>query len=297
MRYLSVAYKIVAPRLKLLAQDNPGIYQEIGGILRNMRGEWFRTDVSRPDLGYSKVKNRLAYAYCHMAAHANSVEAMFNESAFERYFDRIHTENGRFKITVFGAGPGTEVLGVAGWLHHRNQVQHFTVDFSLFDCVEKWYESLKVVVENVYPENGEVCVNGICHPFYGVSSDLLNFQHFEQVAGHDLYIFPYIMSEILNGEVELRSFGRQLRDVIPPHAKLLFIDRHSSEHGHTYKNMCAIINSAGMRKTSLTPLKCVRMPDNQWMVRQSSEFEELQQVIGIDPKRRIDASWLLAGFL
>jgi hypothetical protein len=285
MKYLDIAYEIVKARLGELEKSDRDVYQKIGQALIDMSRDWY-TD-GKTNLQYNSELRRIAYVYGHMSANANLLEQVFVKTdQLARYFDLVHRWNGKVNICVFGSGPGTELLGVSGWLKRRELGYRCTVDYCLFEIVKQWEESLKIVISEVRNRAemlGE-CVRGTCNSYWGEDADLRNFKLFNEASGHDIYIFPYVLSEVKQpgSRLSLRRFASNLNEYVKEQAMFIFLDRLNDET-HTTQNISAIINGAELEIVSQGQL-LDRMFAIEWEITKTPEFEQLRRRIDRRPR-------------
>jgi hypothetical protein len=257
---------------------------------------------NQPD--YSDALNRLGYAYCYMAANAYLVEKVFSTNAsLSNYCDNIWRQKGKISICVFGAGPGTELLGIASWLRRRNLPSPLPVDFYMFDVVDGWKKSVEVVVSKVLSraESAGIVVYGDCHRYYGSEFNIAAFQDFDRTSDHDIYIFSYVLSELSCNENVLHEFGKRLSDHAPEGARFIFLDRAGvgankklKLEAHVNKNICAIIDKVGLYPSVHRALPIVGDIDqSEWKVINEPKFADLIRRIDWYPRRKSSAFHLI----
>lgn len=280
--YFDIVHQIVNPILDTRSKSDPEIYHKFVQTLDTMQKAYRGSGTQQ----YDDFLCRVAYAYRYMASHAFLIEQIFARNTFlSSHFDNVHASNGLVRMCVFGAGPGTELLGIAHWLRSRELPSRQRVDFSMFDIVEEWEKSLEVVVNRIYPiaENKGFVVEGNCFNFYKKSSNLCYFESYEEAYGHDFYIFPYILSEIPDSREMLFTFGRKLSSGIKPGAVFVFIDRAGVDKisnelrigTHVSQNKSAIINSVGLKTVIKEEAHHMALTDEEWHVVSRSPFSEL----------------------
>jgi len=197
-------------------------------------------------------------------------------------------------VCVFGAGPGTEILGIAGWIRQESFLELCQVDFTLFDVQEQWKSSLELSLSTVKQtlEPTGFVVKGTCYLNCDAKADLRDFQMFDKAKEHDIYIFPYILSEIPNNIQALTDFARKLAPLMNKGAKLIFIDRYSEYEQHTILNMRAIMSGmGGCLLEKKIPHK--EIPSNQWSFRNRTDIKQLWDEINWHARRKINAFYAI----
>ena|ERR1035438_9509028 len=106
------------------------------------------------------------------------------------------------------------------------------------------------------------------------------------IFDQDIYILSYLVSEIFTNFEDFRSFTQQIADYAPKGAKFLFIDRK----GQCWKNeITTLAKQAGIKLSSFN--------DTQSHVdtatEQASDLGSLREELGIDPKCRWKAFWVV----
>src|SRR3954469_12747199 len=87
------------------------VAQKVAGHLKSMSDQWFAGE--QPTIAYEDPLCRWAYVYAHVPVQANLLcrVVMECERQSESFGRKLTSEN--VSITVFGGGPGTELLGLA----------------------------------------------------------------------------------------------------------------------------------------------------------------------------------------
>lgn len=249
-------------------------------------------DSSNPD--FSKQETRLAYAYMYLAANASLIENIFTTSRdLSEFFDDQFSRERRVSIGVFGAGPGTEVLGVNGWILRRSLPNHLRVDYTLFEVVKDWEKSLKTLLETVESNSQEknypLSVSGQCQPCYGPQADITEFAAYEAAEGHDIYIFSYVLSEIPPSfQHKLFEFGTELRCVVPHGAKLVFLDRDKDFDIFIEGNICAILDGMKLEYKGYQSILDTIEPSEWQVAKECVRFSALRELMGRWPRGRND---------
>ena len=96
----------------------------------------------------------MAYLYIVAAANANTFKKVLtSDDDLRNYSLRTANERAELKICALGAGPGTELLGLAKFFHEQQLGLNVSVDFHLLDKVKEWansWYSIRDEVLNAY---------------------------------------------------------------------------------------------------------------------------------------------------
>jgi hypothetical protein len=215
---------------------------------------------------------------------ASLIESVFNrDKNLAGFFDQVHGSKGKVRICVFGAGPGTEVVGITNWIRRRELKYQSHTDYTLFDREPGWQMLAERVISKADATTDPLkkSVEVSCHFHYAKRFDITAFTGAEDCYGHDLYVFSYILSEIRGANVPqiLEAFGAGLREGISDSAKFIFIDRYSVHENYPIENVCAIC-----RGLAIKPEHYALMPDRmsatEWQVTETLQFRNLMRALG-----------------
>ncbi len=107
--------KEVQNQVSALAVPFHRIYDQIEQEAERNRQEWYSNRV--PNLNYHLPECRLAYLYIVAAANAGTfLHVLHHAERLQNKILDLAFRNREIKICAFGAGPGTELLGMAKYL-------------------------------------------------------------------------------------------------------------------------------------------------------------------------------------
>ena len=113
IKYFEIVRDIIESNMR--AFQGTFTRNELCAQLRNYSSQMSENWMSgqQPNIPYHDPLCRMAYLYSSVPVNANLVEHVFErDSELEEYLDETQQRNGRVSICAFGAGPGTELLGL-----------------------------------------------------------------------------------------------------------------------------------------------------------------------------------------
>ena len=128
------------------------IHARICAEAERNKSEWYSGQV--PNLNYQNADCRLAYLYIVAAANAATFRHVItNDTDLLEYITHLIFNRRAIRICALGAGPGTELLGLAKLLDEaRPRVGHaVSVDFQLLDKVQEWTNTWYGLRDEVLP--------------------------------------------------------------------------------------------------------------------------------------------------
>jgi Putative SAM-dependent methyltransferase len=206
--------------------------------------EWYSNRV--PNLNYEIPACRLAYLYIVAAANASTFQYVLESNENLRsYILGIAEKHHELKICAFGAGPGTELLGLAKFFDKQKLGNSVSVDFQLLDKVQEWTSSWYCIRDQI---------NEYFKSTYGVVrsnwpmitsgnfiacdvTELDRLSYLANVWQQDLYVINFLLSEIFNDDPGLRSFLTKVVELAPKEARFVFIERRGSMWEERMKNI------------------------------------------------------------
>ena len=197
----------------------------------------------------STAVQRFGYIYCYVAAHAHLCElAMRGSQEIRRLVaSKVH-DGRRFRVCMFGAGPGTELIGLTKFLSRRlGEEDHLIVEALVLDKEAGWNENVGTtssVIRATLKEAGfEAEVNATFQEFdFCAAPGLL-----PQIRGCDLYIFNHAISEALNSVNNIEPLLASITEGMPAGAVLLIADR---EQDAVFDAASALVQHTGLQTAS-----------------------------------------------
>ena len=252
---------------KQLGLSTAQIYERIVAETDNNQAEWFSNRV--PNLNYRNQDCRLAYLYIVATANANTFKQVLTvNDEIRNYILQTATRERALKICAFGAGPGTELLGLAKFLCEQNLGFSVSVDFQLLDKVKEWANSWFGIRDELRNTFKRQC--GLDHSQWPMIpagnllecdvTDLGQLPHLGNVWDQDLYVVNFLLSEIFDDDPGLRAFLSEVASVAPTGAKFVFIERRGSMWCDRMNN---IASDAGLDLSSFIELRSDKLDRNE----------------------------------
>jgi len=257
-----------------------------------MSNEWMSG--KQPDIPYNDPLCRMAYLYSTVPVNANLVEYVFeHDHELESYLDDIQAKNGRVSICAFGAGPGTELLGLAKRIENRRLDDPITLNFVLLDQVNEWQESLIAIqrcIDSRFRE--KISINQRQWPLIlSVHSstiditDMSNFGNLGNLFGQDIHILSYILSEVFDEVQKLRNNITKMAEYASDEARFLFIERNQPGWKKEIKDMAT---QANITLSEFHDTKAYMGLDEQ-----RAHLGKLFEDVGRSPRANWDAFWVV----
>lgn len=261
--------------------------------LKQMSEEYYKKQ--KPKISYDDPICRAAYLYCYVAANANLCErAIKNSDDLKELIETRCDEEGELKVCAFGGGPGTELLALAKYLiGKRKKGPPITLSFLLLDDVPEWAETWFLLEGQIRKFLKEQFGKNSSWPFTVSRSfvpfdmtDLSQFGNIQQLFGHDLYIFNYVISEIYEDEgVEsMQKVVEAMAATAPVGSKVLIIDRKESSIIQRAKDL--------LENSGLSASEPVESVDNMDSDEQCSELGD-QLISERSPRLKWNSFWII----
>ncbi|MBH8561687.1 hypothetical protein I8748_05745 [Nostoc sp. CENA67] len=239
------------------------VYQLILDEAERNQVEWYSDRV--PNLNYEDPACRLAYLYIVAAANASTFQYVLeSDKDLLNYVLGIAKERHDLKICAFGAGPGTELMGMAKFFETQKLGVSVSVDFQLLDKVKEWASSWYGIREqvnesfkNLYGTNRSkwpMIPSGNLLPCD--VTDLEQLPYLGSVWNQDIYVLNFLLSEIFNDNPRLRSFLSQVTKFAPTGARFVFIERRGPMWEQRIKN---IATESGLTLSPFMESRCNRL--------------------------------------
>ena len=193
---------------------------------------------AEPNINYNDVLCRLGYLYRHGAANATLFErvlAVADEVWPRKTGDNPQTVN----VCALGGGPGTELLGMAKYLIHREHLIPSNIRFTLLDNVLEWAETWQDISKRVSAHFSRALGASLVQPPVIASSflqfdvlDETSYKHMTTMFSEaDIVICNYLFSENKTRLDRARVAIERLAQLTPSTCAFVVIDRfeHQSE--------------------------------------------------------------------
>ena len=218
----------------------------------NMSTEYHSQE--RPSITFDGLLYRTAYLYEYAPANALAFEALLNDDTKEQgLISSLLTSERSISLCCLGAGPGSEIVGVAKWILGQ-QLGGTELEVVVTDKYQQWqrqWESVRDTLNNfvagsaIPDKRPSLVVSG---EFAKVDvTDPQSARVPALVRGFDLYVVSYVVSHIYteDGLSQFRRFMRSVVDSAPKGSKFLFIDRHERDREWN-KSVTTILDHPGI---------------------------------------------------
>lgn len=208
------------------------VYARIVAEADRNHAEWYSNRV--PDLNYHLPDCRLAYLYIVAAANAATFKHVITtDTDLNEYLIERATNNMAIKLCAFGAGPGTELLGMAQFLAEAGLGHPVAVDFQLIDRVQEWTNTWYGIRDEVRAafrdQHGPNQANWPMIPAGNfVQCDVTQLEplaNFAHIWDQDVYVLNFLLSEIFRDDPRLRKFLSFVAERAPQGSRFVFIER------------------------------------------------------------------------
>jgi hypothetical protein len=227
------------------------VYARIVAEADRNSAEWYSNNV--PNLNYHQPDCRLAYLYIVAAANAATFKHVITTDLdLKAYFIELATHKRAIKICAFGAGPGTELLGMAQFFAEAGLGHSVEVDFQLIDRVQEWTDTwygirdeVRTAFEN---QHGPNRANWPMIPSGNfVKCDVTQLEPLANLSNiwcQDVYVLNFLLSEIFDDDPRLNQFLSFVAERAPKGSRFVFIERKG---GRWENRMANIARQANLR--------------------------------------------------
>jgi hypothetical protein len=298
IRYFQIVHEVIEENIAALVErsgkDRKEICEGIRKQVDHCLQQWFSNSV--PAINYQNPLCRLAYLYEVVPATANIVEDAFGgeDNEIRDHFRRARKDKGTVSICAFGGGPGTELLGICKWVERTQPKEPVYLEYLLLDRVNEWLDSwmaIKKQIElrfrnHISKERGDwpIVISGM---FSAVDiKNTATLGNLGSIFDQDIYVLSYLVSEIFANFENFRSFTAQIADNAPKGAKFLFVDRKGARWK---EEVNTIAKQAGIKLSDFHDAESSMDPRTE----ESSDLGSLRKEIGLDPKLRWKAFWVV----
>ena len=258
-----------------------------------MSDQWFAGE--HPTIAYEDPLCRWAYVYAHVPVQANLLcrVVMECERQSESFGRKLTSEN--VSITVFGGGPGTQLLGLAIYSLDRAKYEpheQIEVRVDVIDRVSAWVEN----VSWIKGEDSEIYSKQFgrrhdwpalfdVHTYPLNLSELNGFGNFTSLFRKDVFVLNYIVSKVsdLDGVLPIM---RKMVTGCPVGAHFLFVDRSDGDPTNKIDTLIEMleleVGSGG------------RTVDNMDTDEDKNELKLINEFLDRQPRIKWNAVWVLA---
>ncbi|HYP25824.1 MAG TPA: hypothetical protein VE262_03810 [Blastocatellia bacterium] len=238
----------IASRQQISVEE---VYELLIDEAERNQSEWFSNTI--PNLNYESPCCRLAYLYIVAAANAAIFQHVLeSDEALRSYILQVAEARCAIRICAFGAGPGTELLGIAKFFETLNLGYSVGVDFQLLDKVmewqNSWYGIRDEIINAFLSAYGNNRSNWPMIPSGNfVACDVTEIDRLPNLGNvwnQDIYVMNFLLSEIFINHPGLRAFLTEIVRFAPTGARFILIERRGPMW---QRNMKAIAADSGLQ--------------------------------------------------
>ena len=236
VKYFEILGEVINGEIELIAAHSGPPRNELVSMIlshasdtTNLYRKW-----RKPSIPFDDPLRRLAYLYMYVAANAYVVEYVLKEDpSLKAFITSVSRRNsGVVKVCSLGAGPGTELLGLAKWIEQEQIGDQIILDPLLCDQETGWGDNWVAIrdqmrgrINKAYGTNKRP-VFVLPGDFHRIDvEDVQSIGDVPDVRDQDLYLVSYVVSHVFDNFDNMNRFFCELIGNAPPRSKFIFIDR------------------------------------------------------------------------
>lgn len=217
-------FKLVVPALDQLFELLPGDGESEKFACIRQRSEKFKLDYLRlysdPDMtmDYSDIVSQVAYLYKYVPVRATLIKIILSKSDEVWRF----LAQGDVKVTCIGGGPGTDVIGLLGFLAARGFTGN--IQTTIYDRELGWESCWKAMQDTC------LGLEGIkTHYLHLDLTDESTWYAWRNATVPELYIISYCLTEVRHhSQIAAHLFSDMLASIVPG-SIIVVVDNSNSE--------------------------------------------------------------------
>jgi ribosomal protein RSM22 (predicted rRNA methylase) len=200
--------------------------------------------LTRPDrqpIDYSEAPTQAAYVFAYGMPRAGFTYERLKQH--RQSFGQPLFPSREISVASIGGGPASELVGLLAYLNDPRMGEDVvSVDYKIFDLGEEW-ENIANLVADCVPDDIDVTISF-------EQLDLLDRAQAQQatLAGHDLVIFSYVISELcaFKNEMPVEDNIRTMLRTLDGGSFVLYLDSESFPFYSTFNSCRAFVS--GLRQ-------------------------------------------------
>jgi len=295
--FFSAVNRILRRNMKAIAKSRglteEQVIQKAARYLGSMSEQWRAGEA--PTIAYEDPICRWAYMFAHVSVQANLFQRVIAECERHSESFRQKLNEEVLSMTIFGGGPGTELLGLAKhYLTRLDDEEHEQIDIrvDVIDRVSAWSENVSLIKDEIsdayskkfgrkrnWPALFDI------HAFTLEFSDLDGFGNLATVFTRHIFVLNFVVSEVFDLD-ELLPVMEMMVAGCPVGAHFVFVDRSDDQ---TINKIAKLIGKLKLEVESANTTK-----DSMDTDEEKDELSELSASLQRQPRITWNAVWVLA---